>query len=53
MKITYRIPAPCAVWDLAAEAEIPGKLLLANVVNHPGVEGHEVYAKVLMKLFEE
>ena len=26
--------------------------LLANKVNHPSVEGHEVYARVLMKLFE-
>lgn len=42
-----------AVWDLAAKAGIPWKLLLANAVNHPSVEGHEVYAKVLMKLFEE
>ena len=42
-----------AVWDQAADAGIPWKLLLANGVNHPSVEGHEVYAKVLMKLFED
>jgi len=41
-----------AVWDRAAEAGIPWKLLLANGVNHPSVEGHEVYAKVLMKLID-
>ena len=40
-----------AVWDQAAEAGIPWKVLLANGINHPSVEGHEVYAKVLMKLF--
>lgn len=27
--------------------------LLSNGVNHPSVEGHEVYARVLMKLFED
>ncbi len=42
-----------ALWDQAAEAGIPWKLLLANEGNHPSVEGHEVYAKILMKLFEE
>ena len=41
-----------AVWDRAAEAGIPWKALLANGVNHPSVEGHDVYARVLMKLFE-
>lgn len=41
-----------AVWDMAAEAGISWKILLANGVNHPSVEGHEVYARVLMKLFE-
>ena len=29
----------------------PWEELLANRINHPSVEGHEVYAKVLMKLF--
>jgi lysophospholipase L1-like esterase len=42
-----------AVWDKAAEAGIPWELLLTNGINHPSVEGHEVYAKVLMKLFED
>ncbi len=42
-----------AVWEKAAEAGIPWELLLANGINHPSVEGHEVYAKVLMKLFED
>lgn len=41
-----------AVWEAAREAGCPWKELLANEVNHPGVEGHEVYADVLMKLFE-
>lgn len=41
-----------AVWEQAAEAGIPWKILLANECNHPSVEGHEVYARVLMKLFE-
>ena len=41
-----------AVWDQAAAAGIPWKILLANECNHPSVEGHEVYARVLMKLFE-
>lgn len=30
----------------------PWEELLANGVNHPGIEGHEVYAITLMKLFE-
>lgn len=42
-----------AVWDQAGAVGIPWKILLANGVNHPSVEGHEVYAKVLMKLFED
>lgn len=42
-----------AVWEAAREAGCPWKELLSNGVNHPGVEGHEVYAMVLMKLFEE
>lgn len=42
-----------AVWDQAKEAGIPWEALLSNGVNHPSVEGHEVYARVLMKLFED
>ena len=42
-----------AVWEAAREAGCPWKELLANGINHPGVEGHEVYAMVLMKLLEE
>ena len=41
-----------AVWELARENKCPWEELLANKVNHPGIEGHEVYAEVLMKLFE-
>lgn len=41
-----------AVWDAAREAGCPWEELLANRINHPSVEGHEVYAKVLMKLFD-
>ena len=41
-----------AVWDQAKDAGIPWEALLSNGVNHPSVEGHEVYAKILMKLFE-
>lgn len=41
-----------AVWEMAREQGCPWSELLANGSNHPGVEGHEVYAKVLMKLFE-
>lgn len=41
-----------AVWEAARDAGCPWKELLANEVNHPGVEGHEVYAITLMKLFE-
>ena len=41
-----------AVWDDALEKGCPWEELLANKVNHPSVEGHEVYARVLMKLFE-
>lgn len=40
------------VWEKAREAGCPWEEMLANRVNHPGVEGHEVYAEVLMKLFE-
>lgn len=42
-----------AVWDMAKDAGCPWEELLANGINHPAVEGHEVYAKILMKLFEE
>ena len=42
-----------ALWDQAKEAGIPWEALLSNGVNHPSVEGHEVYAKILMKLFED
>ena len=42
-----------AVWDKAKEAGCPWEELLANRINHPSVEGHEVYAKVLMKLVED
>lgn len=41
-----------AVWDAALKAGCPWEELLANRINHPSVEGHEVYAKVLMKLFD-
>lgn len=41
-----------SVWEAAREKGCPWKELLSNGVNHPGVEGHEVYAEVLMKLFE-
>ena len=41
-----------SVWETARERGCPWKELLSNGVNHPGVEGHEVYAEVLMKLFE-
>ena len=41
-----------AVWDAAREAGCPWEELLANRINHPSVEGHTVYAKVLMKLFD-
>ena len=41
-----------AVWTAAQEADCPWEELLANRINHPSVEGHEVYARVLMKLFD-
>ena len=41
-----------AVWTAAREAGCPWEELLANRINHPSVEGHEVYARVLMKLFD-
>ncbi|MBQ9611073.1 MAG: SGNH/GDSL hydrolase family protein, partial [Lachnospiraceae bacterium] len=40
------------VWDRAADLGCPWKELLANGVNHPSVEGHEVYADVLMQLLD-
>lgn len=42
-----------AVWEKAREAGCPWEELLANGINHPSVEGHTVYAMVLMKLLEE
>lgn len=42
-----------AVWEKAREAGCPWKELLANGINHPGIEGHKVYAIALMKLLEE
>lgn len=41
-----------AVWENARDLGIPWEELLANKINHPSVEGHEVYARVLMKLFQ-
>jgi lysophospholipase L1-like esterase len=41
-----------AVWEQAGKQGCPWKELLANGINHPSAEGHEVYAQVLMKLFE-
>jgi len=41
-----------AVWETAKEQGILWEELLANGINHPAVEGHEVYARVLMKLFD-
>ena len=38
-----------AVWDMAREKGCDWSGLHAN---HPSVEGHEVYSRVLMKLFE-
>ena len=42
-----------AVWEKARDMGCPWQELLANRFNHPGVEGHEVYAITLMKLFED
>ena len=41
------------VWEMARDRNCPWEELLANDINHPGITGHEVYAVVLMKLFEE
>lgn len=42
-----------ALWDSARDAGCPWEELLSNGINHPSVEGQEVYAQVLMQLFEE
>ena len=42
-----------AVWETARNAGCPWEELLSNRSNHPSVEGHEVYAITLMKLFDE
>lgn len=41
-----------AVWEAARKIGCPWEELLANGVNHPGIEGQEVYAITLMKLME-
>lgn len=41
------------IWEEARDKGCPWEELLSNGVNHPSVEGHEVYAIALMKLFEE
>jgi len=41
-----------AVWEEARRAGCPWTELLANGMNHPSVEGHEVYAITLMKLLD-
>lgn len=41
-----------AVWEKARAQGCPWEELLAGPGAHPGVEGHEVYAMVLMKLFD-
>lgn len=41
-----------AVWESARAAGCPWEELLANGINHPSVEGHDVYAITLMKLCE-
>lgn len=42
-----------AVWEAAREQGCPWEELLTGPGAHPGVDGHEVYAMVLMKLLEE
>lgn len=42
-----------AVWEAAREQGCPWEELLTGPGAHPGVEGHEVYAMVLMKLLED
>ncbi len=41
-----------AVWEAARDAGCPWDKLLANGVNHPSVEGHDVYAIILMRLLD-
>lgn len=41
-----------AIWEEAKQKGCPWEEILANGINHPGVEGHEAYAIALMKLFE-
>lgn len=41
-----------AVWEEARAQGCPWSGLLSNGINHPGREGHEVYAITLMKLFD-
>ncbi len=41
-----------AVWEAYEAAGYPVKALLANGMNHPSKTGHEMYARVLMKLME-
>ncbi|MCD8015317.1 MAG: GDSL-type esterase/lipase family protein [Lachnospiraceae bacterium] len=41
-----------AVWEAYEAAGYPVKALLANGMNHPSKTGHEMYARVLMKLMQ-
>ncbi|MCC8103774.1 MAG: GDSL-type esterase/lipase family protein [Clostridiales bacterium] len=41
-----------AVWEIYETAGYPVEALLANGMNHPSKTGHEMYARVLMKLME-
>ncbi|MCD7884286.1 MAG: GDSL-type esterase/lipase family protein [Lachnospiraceae bacterium] len=41
-----------AVWEAYKAAGYPVKALLANGMNHPSKTGHEMYARVLMKLMD-
>ena len=41
-----------AIWEEARAMNCPWEEMLSNHKNHPSVEGHEVYALTLMKLFE-
>lgn len=41
------------VWEAYQENGWPLEALLANGINHPSVEGHTLYAKVLMQLLED
>ena len=40
------------VWKAYEAAGYPVEMLLANGTNHPSTAGHELYARVLMKLME-